>query len=155
MRKLLSCCLALALTAVLAAPMASAVSYMDVPTSSSLAGEVQKAVDYGLMNGYSAAAFGYADSMTRAQFATVLGRMMGWFSSTHVAMWKIPSAMEVPDTLSGTYLYAIEQAAGRDVVDDDTPFRPNDPITRGEMAEMLVRALGLKAAALSLNSAGG
>ena len=33
------------------------------------------------------------------------------------------------------------------MVDTDEPFRPSDPITRGEMAEMLVRALGLKGAA--------
>ena len=86
--------------------------------------------------------------MTRAQFVTVLGRMMGWSDGgAHVAMWMIPEAMEVSGDLSETYLFAIEQAAQRDVVDDDEPFRPNDPITRGEMSEMLVRALGLKDAA--------
>ena len=47
-----------------------------MPSGSALAAEVQKAVDYGLMNGYSAATFGYADPMTRAQFVTVLDRMM-------------------------------------------------------------------------------
>ena len=34
-----------------------------------------------------------------------------------------------------------------DVADANTPFRPNERITRGEMSEMLVRALGLKSAA--------
>lgn len=156
MKKLLSCLLALALAAALAAPMASAAGYTDIPAGSSLAGEVQKAVDYGLMNGYSATTFGYANPMTRVQFVTVLQRMMGWGSDTdaHVAMWTIPfKPMEISeDTLSDTYLYAIEQAVGHDVVDSDVPFRPNDSITRGEMAEMLVRALGLKYAAECLNS---
>lgn len=32
-------------------------------------------------------------------------------------------------------------------MDDTIPFRPNDAITRGEMAEILVRALGLKGTA--------
>jgi len=145
MKKLLSCLLALALTASLMVPMASAAGYTDVPAGSSLAGEVQKAVDYGLMNGYSATTFGYSNSMTRVQFVTVLQRMMGWGSDTnaHVAMWRIPfKTMEISEnTLSDIYLYAIEQAVGHDVVDSDIPFRPNDPITRGEMAEMLVRAL--------------
>ena len=146
MKKLLSALLSLALLAALATVPAAA-AYSDVPSGSALAAEVQKAVDYGLMNGYSATTFGYSDSMTRAQFVTVLGRMLGWFSDTHVAMWQIPAAMEVPSSLSETYLYAIEQAAQRDVVDTDEPFRPTYPITRGEMAEILVRALGLGGAA--------
>ena len=146
MKKLLSCLLSLALLASLATVPAAA-AYSDVPSGSTLAAEVQKAVNYGLMNGYSASTFGYSDPMTRAQFVTVLGRMLGWFSDTHVAMWQIPAGMEVPSSLSEMYLYAIEQAAQRDVADTDKPFRPSDPITRGEMAEILVRALGLKGAA--------
>ena len=146
MKKLLSCLVSLALLSALAAVPASA-AYSDVPAGSSLAAEVVKAVDYGLMNGYSDTTFGYSDPMTRAQFVTVLGRMLGWFSDTHVAMWQIPAAMEVPSSLSETYLYGIEQAAQRGAVDTDEPFRPLDAITRGEMAEILVRALGLGGAA--------
>ena len=150
MKKFLSGLLSAALAASLLAPSAAAVGtgFTDVPAGSSLAGEVEKAVDCGLMNGYDAGTFGYGDSMTRAQFVTVLGRMMGWSDGgAHVAMWMIPEAMEVPSDLSETYLFAIEQAAQRDVVDIDEPFRPSDPVTRGEMAELLVRALGLKGAA--------
>ena len=77
MKKILSCLLALALTAALAAPMASAADYADIPEGSALAGEVRKAVEYGLMNGYSATKFGYSDSMNRAQFTAVIIRMMG------------------------------------------------------------------------------
>ncbi|MBR5472053.1 MAG: S-layer homology domain-containing protein [Oscillibacter sp.] len=136
------------------APIASA-AYKDVPAESPLAGEVHKATEYGLMNGYNESTFGYQDSMTRAQFVTVLDRMMGWSPSTsgaRVSMWFIPEAMNVPETLSEVYLGAIEQAQLRDVVSSTAAFRPSDPITRGEMAEMLVRALGLKSAAESLNS---
>ncbi len=148
MKRLLSCLLAAALTAGLSClPACAAGGFRDVPAESALAAEVQKAVDYGLMGGYNDTAFGYADPMTRAQFVTVLGRMLGWFSDTHVAMWQIPAAMEVPTTLSETYLYAIEQAAQSGAVDTGVPFRPADPITRGEMSEVLVRALGLKDAA--------
>ena len=150
MKKFLSGLLSAALAASLLAPSAAAAGtgFTDVPAGSSLAGEVEKAVDCGLMNGYDAGTFGYGDSMTRAQFVTVLGRMMGWSDGgAHVAMWMIPEAMEVPSDLSETYLFAIEQAAQRDVVDIDEPFRPSDPVTRGEMAELLVRALGLKGAA--------
>ena len=147
MKKVISCLLAAALAVSVSAPLAGAV-YADVPASSTLASEVEKASDYGLMNGYSASNFGYADSITRAQFVTILHRMFGWSGSgTHVAMYRIPGTMEVPNTLSDEYLYAIEQAAQRNIVDTSAAFRPNDPITRGEMAEMLVRALGLGSAA--------
>ena len=80
MKKFLSGLLSAALAASLLVPSAAAVDtgFTDVPAGSSLAGEIQQAVDYGLMNGYDASTFGYGDSMTRAQFVTVLGRMMGW-----------------------------------------------------------------------------
>ena len=128
----------------------AAAAYSDVPAGGSLAAEVQKASDYGLMKGYTDSTFGYADPMTRVQFLTVLDRMMGWSASVGatVAMWMIPfKDLEISDDLSETYLSAIEQALYHDVIDADQPLRPTDPITRGEMAEMLVRALGLGGAA--------
>lgn len=140
MKKLLSALVSLAMLAALAAVPASA-AYSDVPAGGTLAAEVQKAVDYGLMNGYSADTFGYADSMTRAQFAAVLVRMMGW----ETVRPQSPTFSDVP--ASHTWYATVETAAAHDVVDTGEPFRPSTPVTRGEMAEMLVRALGLKSAA--------
>ena len=141
MKKLLSCLLVLTLTAALLAPAASAEGYTDVPADSALAGEVQKAVDYGLMNGYNANTFGYRDSMTRAQFVAVLVRMMGWKTM-------VPETATYYDVAPGSTWYeVIETAAAYDVTGTDPYFRPNTPITRGEMAELLGRALGLKAVA--------
>lgn len=145
MKKFLSCLLAVALAAVLAVPMAGA--YADVPVGSSLAGEVQKATEYGLMNGYDTERFGYSDPMTRAQFVTVLDRMLLSQSGTEMGTDYITSDMAIPDTISDVYRSAINHAARFDVLNRNEPFRPNDPITRGEMAEMLARALGLKGAA--------
>jgi len=148
MKRLFSGLLATALTVSLTVlPARAAGGFQDIPSGSALAGEVQKAVDYGLMGGYNGTTFGYADPMTRAQFVTVLGRMLGWAPDAQTAGEGIPAAMEVPATLSETYCAAIEQAARGDVADTDQPFRPTDPITRAEMSELLVRALGLKAAA--------
>ena len=145
MKRVLSVLTALTLMAVLAIPSAGA--YSDIPASGTLSEEVWKAVDYGLMNGYSPDTFGYGDSMTRAQFLTVVGRMMGWFESTQTAEAQITPAMQVPQDISTTYWTAISDAVKYQVVDDDIPFRPNAAVTRGEMAEILVRALGLKGAA--------
>lgn len=145
MKKFLSYFLSVALATVLAVPMAGA-AYTDVPAGSSLAGEVRKATEYGLMNGYSVDCFGYSDPMTRAQFVAVLDRMLFQMDAETLVDYITP-AMEIPETISGAYRKAINHAARFDVVDRNAAFRPNAAITRGEMAEMLVRALGLKTAA--------
>ena len=156
MRKLLSGLLAVSLAACLLAPAAGAAetSFRDVPANSALAAEVEKAVDYGLMNGYSPDTFGYGDTMTRAQFVTVVGRMLPEdLRGASVAISHVGPAMAVPNTKEmAPFFPSIEQAARMGWVDSTVPFRPSDPITRGEMAEILVRALGLKEAALQLDA---
>lgn len=126
-------------------PAAAVGSYQDIPADSSLAGDIQKAVDYGLMNGYDNDTFGYADSMTRAQFVGVLYRMMSDQWGRHVTAPATPSFTDVPT--DHIWYTQIEAAVQMDVLDAGGTFRPNAPITRGEMAEMLVRALGLRGAA--------
>lgn len=144
MKKFCSVLLAAALAASLALPI-SAASFRDVPTGSSLGSEVQKAVDYGLMGGYSPTSFGYSDSMTRGQFAAVLVRMMAkamnWATETPAQ----PSFTDVP--ASHAWYSVAETALSHDVVDGGGTFRPDAPVTRSEMSEMLVRALGMKGAA--------
>ncbi len=144
MKKLLSWLLSAAVAVSLTVPFVSA-SYTDVPEKGALSGEVRKAVDYGLMKGYTDTTFGYGDTMTRAQFVTVLSRML-WPGDTPDTS-RIPAAMELPDTLSATYRNALALAVAHGAVDSGRPFRPDAAITRGEMAELLVRGLGLKGAA--------
>lgn len=123
-----------------------AFAYSDVPQSSALKSEVEAATRYGLMNGYTDGTFGYADSMTRAQFATVIVRMFGWET-------KAAASSSFSDVSAQSYyLPYIEAAAAHDVCDTGGSFRPNAAITRAEMAEMLVRALGLKSAAALVKS---
>ena len=115
--------------------------------AASLAAEVEKAVDYGLMNGYSADTFGYGDSMTRAQFVTVLDRMLLPQDGDTTLVGHITPEMQVEYDAVRAYYSSIDAAAEYGWVDTDEPFRPTDPITRGEMSELLVRALGLGGAA--------
>lgn len=143
MRKVLSAILSLALAVSFAVPAAKA-SYTDVPANDVLAVEVEKATEYGLMNGYGNGLFGFKDSMTRAQFATVLSRMFAWPVKAGAY---VTDSMALDPKMAEVYWNAINSAAEHDVVDTNQPFRANDPITRGEMAEMLVRALGLGSAA--------
>lgn len=145
MKRTASCLLAVMLAVVLTLPAAAA-SFTDVPAGSSLAAEVQKAVDYKLMQGYSDTRFGYADSMTRVQFVTVVCRMMQWTGET--VGNRVTAAMKVTtSSVSSEYWKNINLAVTHDVVDSTVAFRPGAAITRGEMAEILVRALGLKGAA--------
>lgn len=145
MKRTIARLLAAALTVLLTVPTAEA-AYTDIPAGGALSGEVRKAVSCGLMNGYSATRFGYQDPMTRAQFVTVLGRMMNWAASP--AENEITAAMALPANLPTAYRSAINYAVKNDVVDGGVPFRPGERITRGEMSEMLVRAVGLKGAAI-------
>ena len=139
MKRIGSWLLAIVLAISLAVPASA--SFSDVPEESALAAEVQKAVDYGLMNGYTETHFGYSDYMTRAQFVAVLVRMMGWEPMEPAKA----SFMDVP--VNHRWYAAIETALANDVLSTGKNFRPSDPVTRGEMAEMLVRALGLKSSA--------
>lgn len=144
MKKFFAALLAAALSASLALPV-SAASFRDVPAGSALATEVQKAADYHLMNGYSASAFGYFDPITRGQFTAVLVRMMVQTMNWDGELPTQPSFTDVP--ASHAWYSVVETALAHDVVDGGGAFRPNAPITRAEMSEMLVRALGLKGAA--------
>lgn len=145
MKRLGTLILAFALLTVLALPAAAA-GYTDVPSGSSLAGEIQKAADDKLMQGYSSTRFGYSDSMTRAQFVTVVCRMMSW--NTGTVGTHVTAAMKVSaSSVSAEYWKAINLAVVHDAVDTTVAFRPGAAITRAEMAEILVRALGLKGAA--------
>lgn len=150
MKRVLAICLALFLTLGLTLP-AGATAYPDIPQNSALGQEVQRAVDLGLMNGYNAQRFGYSDSMTRIQFITVLQRMQPQDRLPHTDLLYLTPEMAVDgDALqarSPEFFQALNLAIQLDIVDRNVPFRPDDAITRGEMAEMLVRFLGLKGAA--------
>ena len=124
---------------------AASAAYTDVPVNGSLTDEVYKAAEYGLMNGYNTEYFGYSESMTRAQFTAVLVRMMGWEKKTP------ESATYIDVPVGHKWFREIETAAAHDVTGAEIHFRPQAPITRGEMAELLVRALGLKEAARALS----
>lgn len=126
------------------APVARA--YTD--TDATWAAEViEKSGAYGLMKGYPDGRFGVGENMSRAEFVTVLGRMFGWQSVSPDA----PTYIDCP--VSAWYYAAVETAAAHNVTDSGGAFRPEDYISRSEMAQMLVRALGYTRLAQSLSNA--
>ena len=122
-------------------------AYADVPDNV-LGGEVKKALEYGLMSGLSDTAFGYSYPMTRLQFVAALDGML---LSDEIG-GALPETMGLSTSSSDVDRASLSRAVACGVVDASAPFRAEESVTREEMAEMLVKALGLNDAALSLSS---
>ena len=114
---------------------ALAADYTDVPADSWARESVDKAAEYGLMNGVGEGRFGLGETVSREQFVTVLVRMFGWESADGE-----DAAIDIAESWAREY---INTAAANGVIDTGGKFRPQDAVTRREMAVMLVRALGL------------
>ena len=95
---------------------------------------IEKAKTYGLMEGYADGRFGVGKNMKRSEFVTVLYRMMGWTDPGTTGSFT--------DTAGQWYAAYVEAAAAHGAVDKGGTFRPEDYISREEMAVMLVRAMG-------------
>lgn len=133
LRKLTAALLAVALLSCVPAAAAAGSRYSDVPPNDWSVSPIEKATEYGLMEGFSASTFGYGYQMNRASFVTVLCRMFGWAQVT--------SAPSYTDTASHWASGWIESALQHGAVESGGAFRPDASITREEMAVMLMRAL--------------
>ncbi len=114
-------------------------AFSDLPKESWAREAIVSASGYGLMNGVGNGLFGTGRTMTRAEFTTVLARMLGWEPSD--------SADAFSDISSNWARGYINSAANEGAVPRGGEFRPDDSITRKEMSVMLVRALGYEAIA--------
>lgn len=136
-------CLALCalLTGGLAVP-ASAAGFQDVPSGHWAAESIRRCVELGLFNGESAARFGVSHEMTRSAFTVVLCRAFGWETPAPArAVYRdVPAAVWYAGAVQAAYDHGALTSQRQD-------FRPGDPITREELAVMLVRALGYGAIA--------
>ncbi len=120
----------------MAAP-AKAHSFTDVPPNHWTAPSIQRCVDLGFFQGETAETFGLGHEMTRAAFAVVLSRFFGWetpvvekssYADVEADVWYAP---------------AVEAALKNGALTLQTrEFRPQDSLTREEMAVMLARVLG-------------
>lgn len=129
--------LLLVLTLLTAPLSASAESgYPDVPDSHWAYPVIQSAKEYGLMGGYDDGRFGLGDQLKRREFVTMLCRMFQWEMLS-------PETASFIDCAPDDWFYsAVETARANGALDSAVSFRPNDPISREEMAIMLVRSLG-------------
>ena len=135
MKRIAAALLCLALMASLLTASA-AEEYTDVLETHWAYSDIINVKKYGLMEGYEDGRFGIGDNLTRAAFATILCRMFSWEAVT-------PEAPSYIDCAPDCWYYSyVETAKANGALDNAVSFRPEDPISREEMAIMLVRALG-------------
>jgi len=135
----LAAALLCALLGTLTAPAAAAsAKFRDVPDSYWAAPYITQAVEAGLFQGESADSFGVGKPMTRGGFVVALCRLFGWET-----VKPMKGSFEDNQDPSSSCYSAVETALANGAITDQTErFRPDDAITREEMAVMLVRALG-------------
>lgn len=114
----------------------SAAAFSDVPAGHWAAGDIARCAEAGYITGQSAHIFGLGSPMTRSGFVAALDRFFDWEEATLTAPFTdVPAEAWYADAVNAAW----EQGA---LSTWETTFRPNDPITREEMAVLLVRALG-------------
>ncbi|MBR4870007.1 MAG: S-layer homology domain-containing protein, partial [Oscillospiraceae bacterium] len=138
-RRILSAALcAVLLASAFSANAQAAGGYKDVPKGHWAAAYIETATAEGLFQGRSDGKFGLGEKMSRAAFVTVLMRMFGWEEVTLER-----GSFDDNQDKNAWYYGAVETAYKNGAVTRlEKKFRPTDPITREEMAVMLVRALG-------------
>lgn len=115
--------------------MLPSISFDDVSTGSWFYDAVEYVVGMGYFKGISDTSFGPYDSMNRAMFVTVLGRMAGVNADSY-------KNTQFTDVVSGSYYEGyVVWAAQNGIVKgtSDTTFSPNEPVTREQMAVFLYR----------------
>ena len=141
LQRICSCvllCAALLAAALPAPAAASSTGFSDVPESHWAADAIRRAVDLGLFHGQTKTRFGLGQPMTRAAAVVTLCRLFGWETVTPEKGSYQDN--QDPDTW---YYSAVETAYAHGAITHQTDtFRPEDPITREELAVMLVRAMG-------------
>ena len=135
LRHILTLLLCTALLGPLYASAAGDRVYPDVPVDHWAEEVISKAGDYGLMQGREDGSFGLGRNLSRAEFVTMLSRMFGWTGAA--------AGQTYADVSPGKWYYeVVEQAAAAGVAEAGETFRPEEAITRREMAQMLISALG-------------
>lgn len=139
--------LSMLLTTFVFANERTASTFRDVPEDHWAYKEIHNLRELKITDGIGDNKFGLGLVITRGEFAAFLVKLMKWELIS-------PEQGNFTDNMDNTkwYYQPIETALQHDVVSKAEKFRPSDPITREEMAVMLVRALGYKTLAEQLNS---
>lgn len=122
--------------------------YDDVPDDHWGIVEITHAYETGMMQGVADRQFGLGQSLDRASFFTMLCRMFGW----ELVAPESPTFIDCDP--AAWYYSAVETAYQNDAISYSVSVRPEDYISRMEMAEALVRALDYDQLAATVASYG-
>ena len=136
-KRILSALLAAALCVGIMPAAAAVQEYSDVPAGHWSAESVYRATELGIFNGIGDNLFGRGQAISRAAFVTALVRMFGWETV-------IPEKNTFADVTSDKWYYdEVETAVANGAIPTASrDFRPTEELKRGEMAALLMRALG-------------
>lgn len=113
---------------------ASALAYTDVPSGHWAESVINEASAAGIMQGRDNGEFGLGDSIKRSEFAAMLVRLMGWEKGTSITGFS--------DVSQDSWYFGDVSALAAHGAVSGGMFRPEDDITRREIAVMLIKALG-------------
>jgi len=119
------------------------VLFSDVPANSYALDAINMLREIGITNGIGNNQFGYGKTITRGEFVTFLVRLMGW----ELVSPEEGSFADNQDKSKFYYPY-VETALRKGVATKEEYFRPQDNITREEIAIMIIRCIGLENLAL-------
>ena len=111
-------------------------TFTDVPTSFWAYGDIESLSGLGYISGYPDGSFKPGNTITRAEFVSILAKVL------KLATYN-PAAPDFSDVAQGDWFYgSVEEAVYAGIVKGyGSTFKPDDPITREEMAVILVNAL--------------
>jgi len=111
--------------------------YTDVPSTHWAAENIEEATSLGIFQGVAEGKFGLGQPISRAEFVTALVRLFGWEAPTPLRT----TYSDVP--ADAWYAQTVETArANSAVAGAENEFHPEEPVTRSDMASMLLRSLG-------------
>ncbi len=115
---------------------APAAKFTDVPASLWAYGDIESLSGLGDISGYPDGSFKPGNTITRAEFVSILSKAL------KLAAYN-PAAPDFSDVAQGDWFYgSVEDAVYAGIVKGhSSTFKPDDPITREEMAVILVNAL--------------
>lgn len=136
-KTLLSRSAAIAMSAVLLSSSMSAYAVSDI-SNHWAESNIQKFIDAGVINGYEDNTFRPNNNMTRAEFATILSKLLDGPSVPTEHRYS-----DVPET--AWYFDAVQKLCTLQIVSVDEKFNPQNNITREQVMVMLARAMRLNA----------
>ena len=125
-------------TVVPAPPPIKGPVFTDVPSTFWAYADIENLVGLGYATGYSDGTFRPNNQITRAEFCAIMDKVLNVTTFT-------PQTPTFTDVNTGDWFYqAVEEAVYAGIAKgyNDGTFRPNSPISRQEIACVLVQALG-------------